>query len=258
MRGLWLTAGAVVTVIALALSTTLLWSAFAAGRTPTDRAMRSIPFEGSGLRVKTGRGQVHVWVMAGRAGELLLQRSMQWSKDRPTVTEDWDSATGTLLLDATCPGSDQPDGPLCEAEYTLLVPPETDLAADTAGGGLWVSDLFGDLRLTSVSGDVRVEGAAGEVWARAGTGSFTGEGLRGERADVEVGSGDVSLYFEGAPTDVRAIVRTAGDVRVTVREGVYDVTATGENTTVDVRRRAGAARRIVAGAGGGTVTVCCR
>ncbi|MGW4796617.1 hypothetical protein ACWEPC_29775 [Nonomuraea sp. NPDC004297] len=258
MRGLWLLAGSVVTVVALTLSTLGLWHSFARASTPTEHTMRSIPFEGQKVRIAVGRGQVSLWIVSGPAGKVHVQRVLRWSRHRPTVTEDWGAASATLRLDATCPGSDQPTGPVCEADYIVAVPPETAVEAGTSGGPLFVEELFGDLRLTSVSGNVRVRAVAGDLYARIGTGSFDGDDLGGERADVEVGSGDVRLTFHKKPSDVRAVVRTKGDVMVAVPPSPYDVTAEGANTSIDLRQSPGASRRITASAPDGIVTLCCR
>ncbi|GAA4980822.1 hypothetical protein HD597_011764 [Nonomuraea thailandensis] len=258
MRAVWLAAGAAATVFALLVSTTLLWRGFAKARTPTDVTMRSIPFDGQELRIKAGKGQVNLWVLSGKAGELLIQRSLSWSRDRPTVTEDWDADSATLRLDAVCPGSDQPRGPICEADYVVAVPPETTLEAATSVGALVVSELFGDLRLTTVSGNVRVNALAGDLWVRTGTGRVDGDRLRSERADVEVGSGNVELTFRSAPSQVKATVRTTGDVRMHVPPSLYAVTAEGANTTLDVKMSPNASRKITVRAPDGLVSVCCR
>ncbi|MBB6546313.1 hypothetical protein HD593_001108 [Nonomuraea rubra] len=258
MRAMWLAAGAVATVVALTLSTVGLWHGFSRARTPTDVTVRSIPFDGEKLRILAGKGQVDLVIMSGQAGEVLIQRALRWTRDRPTVTEDWDARSGTLRVDAVCPGHDQPTGPVCRADYVVQVPPETTLEARTSGGDLSVGELFGDLRLTTVSGNVRANALAGDLWVRTGTGNVDGDGLRSSRADVEVGSGDVKLTFRSAPSEVKAVVRTAGDVTMYVPPSLYDVTAEGANTTLDVKRSSGASRKITMRATEGFVSVCCR
>ncbi|GAA3712580.1 hypothetical protein GCM10022224_092680 [Nonomuraea antimicrobica] len=258
MRAAWLAAGAVVTVFALVLSTAALWVGVAGARMPMDVTMRSIPFNRGDMRIETGRGQVDLIVLPGKAGELVIDRALRWSRDRPTVTEEWDARSGTLRLDAVCSGSDQPQGPLCRADYTVYVPPEIDLEASASGGVLDVGDLFGSVRLTSVSGDVSVRAITGDLWARTETGSIRGMNLSGRRADVEVGWGNVSLTFAGVPAEVRAVVRTVGDVDLTVPDNLYAVTTSAANITLDVRRDADAPRKITAEAPKGSVSVCCR
>ncbi|MFC4112593.1 DUF4097 domain-containing protein [Nonomuraea zeae] len=258
MRAVWLTAGTLATVLALLLSTMLFWRGFARAEPPTDTTQRSIPFAKDKVLIEAGSGDVLLLIMPGRAGELLLDRALRWSVERPTVTEDWDERTGTLRLDATCPGSGQPAGPVCRAEYVVMVPPETDIEASVTRGDLGVGDLFGDVRLTSVSGSVMVRDVAGSVWARSGSGNVKAEGLRGGAADVEVGAGDVDLSFVNVPATVNAVVRTAGAVNVNVPRGAYDVTVDAARSRLDVRLDAGSPRKITARAPNGSVTICCR
>ncbi|MFI7128262.1 DUF4097 family beta strand repeat-containing protein [Nonomuraea sp. NPDC050153] len=258
MRAAWLAAGAVATVIALIISTTALWRGFARARVPEEHTQRSIAFEQKNLRIKTGKGtQVDLTVMPGRAGELLIDRSLRWSRDRPTVTEDWDARSSTLRLDAVCPGEEQPNGPICLADYMIFVPPETDLEAGTSSGLLNVSDLFGKVRLSTVAGDVNVRNLSGAIWARSGTGDVDAKGLDVEAADVEIGSGNVDLSFISAPTTVKAVVRTAGSVNLDLPRTVYDVTAEGVDADVDVDRNPTSPRKIIARAPKGRVSVCC-
>ncbi|MET7336233.1 hypothetical protein [Nonomuraea sp. NPDC005650] len=258
MRVAWLAAGAVATVIALLISTLGLWRGFARASIPEERTQRSIAFEQKNLRIKTGKGtQVDLTILPGKAGELLIARSLRWSRDRPTITEDWDSRSSTLRLDAVCPGEEQPTGPICMADYVIFVPPEIDLEAGTGNGILDVSDLFGKVRLSTVAGDVNVRNLSGAIWARSGTGNVDARGLDVEGADVEIGSGNVDLSFISAPTSVKAVVRTVGNVNLDLPTTVYDVTAEGVDTEIDVDRNPASLRKIVAKAPKGRVSVCC-
>jgi hypothetical protein len=258
MRAVWLIVGALTTAVALLLSTTALWQGFATTRMPEDTKQRSIPFNAPKIKVSASKGDVRVSILPGKAGEVFIHRSLRWTRDRPTVTEDWDARTSTLRLDAVCPEADQPEGPRCMAEYLLFVPPETDIEAGTTRGGLSVGDVFGDVRLNSVSGDVRVTDLAGSLWARVGTGNVNADGLDAQKTDVEVGAGNVHLSFVSPPADVRAVVRTSGDVGVHVRGGSYDVSVVGRNTTLDIGKDPGSPRKIIARAPDGNVTLCCR
>ncbi|MEV4018728.1 DUF4097 family beta strand repeat-containing protein [Nonomuraea angiospora] len=258
MRAAWLAAGAVATAIALLISTFGLWRGFARARIPQESTQRSIAFEHKNVRIKTGKGtQVDLTILPGRAGELLIDRSLRWSKDRPTITEDWDVRSSTLRLDAVCPGEEQPDGPVCWADYVIYVPPETDVEAGTGNGRLSVNDLFGKVRLSSVAGDVLVNNLSGTIWARSGTGNVDAKDLDVEAADVEIGSGDVDLSFVSAPTTVNAVVRTAGDVSLDLPKTIYHVTAEGINTNIDVDQNPASPRKIVVRAPKGMVSICC-
>ena len=257
MRALWLSAGAVATVVALLISSTALMRGFAHASPPTENTSRSIPFKLSQLKVVVARGNVDVSIQPGEAGELFLERSLSWSKQKPTIKEDWDSQR-TLRLEASCPGMDQPGAPLCEVYYTLFVPAETDIEAESANGGLDVNGIFGDVRMTSESGVLRVSETSGTVWARSGSGDVRGIRLNGGEADVETGSGHIDLGFETAPTKVRAVVRTRGDVAVVVPDLGYDVTTRVKRADIDVKRDPTSPRKITIQAESGLVMACCR
>ncbi|MEV0230233.1 DUF4097 family beta strand repeat-containing protein [Nonomuraea sp. NPDC050786] len=261
MRGVWLAAGAVATVIALVISTLVLWRGVARARMPEENTQRSIPFAQKNVRIKTGMGaQVDLSVLPGRAGELVVMKSLVWSRERPAVTDDWDALSSTLRLDAVCPGVDEPEGrdvPLCQADFTVFVPPETDIEAATTSGDLVVNDVFGKLRVSSISGEVHVDNISGAIWARAGTGVIEARGLDVDRADAEIGSGKVSLSFMSAPTEVKAVVRTKGDINLNVPKAAYHVTVDATESDIDVEQNPQASRNIVARAPRGTVSVCC-
>lgn len=258
MRALWLTAGAMATVIALVWSTAALWTAFARAREPVVTDLRSIPFDGDAVEIKATATPVNLFIMPGRAGELMISRSLSWSKERPTVSEAWDPAAATLRLGTDCPGSGQPDGSHCQADYTVFVPPETDVVAGTTAGELAVHSLFGSLRLTSVSGAVRLDEVAGPIWARTGSGDIDAGRLGGESADLETGAGEVRVAFTGRPTSVRAVVRTRGDISVVVPPAPYAVTASGTNVTLAIERDTSSPRKIEVSTVAGSVSVCCR
>ena len=256
MRALWLSAGAVATVCALLISGTAFWDGFAHASPPRETTSRSISFKLSQLKVIAGRGSVNVSIHPGEAGELFLERSLSWSKTKPTVKEDWDGRT--LRLDASCPGTDERHAPVCQVDYALFVPVETDVAAESANGMLAVNGLFGNVRMISESGPLRVTETSGTVWARSGSGDVTGRRLTGSDADVEIGSGHVDLSFENAPTKVRAVVRTRGDVTVAVPGLSYDVDARAKNVDLDIMKEPASPRKITVQAPAGMANVCCR
>ncbi|MGW4402863.1 DUF4097 family beta strand repeat-containing protein [Nonomuraea sp. NPDC004702] len=256
MRAIWLTAGTAATVTALLLSVLLVWNGFARATAPQETRARTVPFALDTLKVTTGSGEVNVEIVPGPAGELTISRSVNWTSiDRPVITEDWNG--DTLRLDIRCGTAPRPDGPVCRADYTLLVPFETGVEARTTVGDLGVHSVVGAVRLTTVSGNVRAEGVTGEVWARSGSGSVFGDAMLGSQADVETGSGDVRLDFANPPLTVRAVARATGDVDLRLPPETYDVTTEGRRTEVEVDAVKGAPRKIEARAPLGSVRVCC-
>lgn len=253
MRPVWLAIGTVLTAGALFLSTALLWDGFANAGPPTEERTRAIPFSGGKLAVQTAGGNVSLNIVPGIAGEVGLTRRIRWSATKPKITEDWNGSS--LRLSAECPGEDEER--VCDADYTVFVPVEVEIEATTAGGMLEVSDLYGDVRATSTSGDIAVRQTMGALRIRSGSGDVNASGLRGERADVETGSGDVNLYFHEAPKEVKAVVRTVGDVRIRVDSGTYALTIESAINEINVDQDLSAPRKIVARAPNGSVEICC-
>lgn len=202
---------------------------------------------------------VNISVIPGAAKRLDLERTLLWTRDRPVVTEEWDGRT--LRLDVRCSDGDRPGDSACETHHILRVPAATDVeVVSRRVGTVMASGIEGDLRLSTTVGDVSVEGAKGALRVRARTGNVMGFELGAAEVDVETGTGDVDLEFTVPPSDVSAVVRTTGDVRVRVpdeeryREG-YDVRTGPGQAVVAVRRDPAAPRRITALTGEGELHV---
>ncbi|MFC7649366.1 hypothetical protein ACFQX6_59955 [Streptosporangium lutulentum] len=190
-------------------------------------------------------GRVNVSVVSGTTEQLVVTRELSWIQHKPAVTEAWDGRT--LRIGVTCPGADLDRGLVCQADYTLTLPAATDVEATSPEGNVTANGISGDLRLSTVSGDVIVDNTLGRLWVRAGEGNVIGGGLRSAEADVEVGSGNAVLGFTRPPTDVRAMVRTGGDVEVTVPYGDgYRVEADASDKSIDVQLDPEAPRKITA------------
>ncbi|WP_329088645.1 MULTISPECIES: hypothetical protein [unclassified Streptosporangium] len=266
----WLITGGTLTALAVAFTALAAWAEIMTVRRTIETTMQSRAFTVPGIVVES-TGYVNISVVPGAAKRLDLERTLFWTLDRPVVTEEWDGRT--LRLDVHCLGGDSPGGPVCQADYILRVPATTDVEAVSRRlGTVSVSGVQGDLELTTTTGDVIVDGTEGALRVRAQTGNVIGTGLGSTGADVETGTGDVELGFTVPPGDVSAVVRVAGNVRVTVPDGEeyregYDVrTGTGNqeghdvrtgtgNAIVEVRRDPAAPRRITALTGMGELSI---
>ncbi|MEV0197453.1 DUF4097 family beta strand repeat-containing protein [Nonomuraea sp. NPDC050691] len=256
MRAIWLAVGTIATIAGLIVSTALLFHGFADAERPSELSRGSFPWQGAQVRLVIEEGVTDVSIITGEAGEVVVERWVRWTDRKPEVTEEW--GAGSLRLSTDCQSSARRSPPSCQVGYAIQVPPETALEATTATASLNLSQIHGKVRVTSVSGDVNVDGAAGDLYVRSGSGDVKAMALGGERADVEVGSGGVHLVFRQPPAEVRAVVRTSGTVMVEVpRKSTYDVTADAPNVDMDVRREAGAPRRITASVAEGLVDICC-
>ncbi|WP_049569246.1 DUF4097 family beta strand repeat-containing protein [Nonomuraea sp. SBT364] len=255
MRAAWLVVGSVLTVFAVTLSTGLIWRGFASAREPTETTERAIPIAAlTALRV-VSEAAVDVQIYPGEAGQIRILRWMRWSKEKPTVSEDWDGRT--LRLDASCPGTGFLDGPICDVEYQIMLPQDVDLEATTSAGGISVDDMAGDVRIDTVSGRIHLSDLPGALHARSGSGSFWGSALRSERVDVEIGSGDLDLSFMKPPGQVRAIVRTSGDIRMDLPPAAYDVTASAPELIMAPDSDPASSRKITTSTPDGALSICC-
>ncbi|MCS7312699.1 MAG: DUF4097 domain-containing protein [Acidobacteria bacterium] len=95
-------------------------------------------------------------------------------------------------------------------DYTIDVPPETNVRVKTGSGDVEVRDVDGPVWVHTLSGDVEVQTVQSAVEVRTGSGDVRVEEVRGD-VEVRAGSGDVRLGS------------TIG--RVTVRLGSGDLTA---------------------------------
>ncbi|MEU7002114.1 DUF4097 family beta strand repeat-containing protein [Nonomuraea sp. NPDC046570] len=254
VRSVWLGLGTVLTVATLFVALAGVWELAADAERPSENTQGTLPFDGGALTVEVVGGDVNLWLMPGDAGRVMVDRVLQWSAAKPVVKEEWDG--GKLRLILTCPGGERSGEPLCQVDYRLGVPPETAVQASIQRGSIDARWIYGALRLTTVSGDIRVSDTPATVWARTGTGSVNAHGLRGDSADVEVGTGQVSLSFEQTPRQVRAVVRADGDAHVNLPDrGPYAVDTKGRNIDVNVDRDANSPRKILVHTFDGDVTI---
>jgi DUF4097 and DUF4098 domain-containing protein YvlB len=255
MRAAWLIAGAMMTVLALVISTAAVSEGIARARAPSEHTTRTIPFPGNArLRVEANGGHLRLSVHAGEAGAIVVDRELRWSRDKPSLSEDWNGRT--LRLDSAC-AQEWLQKEICEADYRLFVPQETDIEIISSTAPVGVDRVHGDVRVTSVSGDVYIYDVPGPLHVRSGSGDIRGDDLFADRADVEVGSGHVDMDFREAPTRVRAVVRTAGDINLNLPEAPYDVSANAPHVSVSTDRAATSPRKITASTPEGEVEICC-
>ncbi|MFD8527303.1 hypothetical protein ACFV0L_07805 [Streptosporangium canum] len=219
--------------------------------TLSESSVREYTLTSPELVLRTG-GRVNISIVPGTAGQISIKREIIWfegapgfSGGKPSMSEMWNGRT--LQLTVGCPVKVRPRESPCRAEYTLSLPPATDVEASTDFGSVSARGVQGDLRLSTASGEVTVADVGGALRARAGSGKVTGTGLRSAVVDVEVGRGDAVLGFQRAPEDVRAVAGEGGDVEVTVPDGDgYRVDARAGRSVVEVRRDQEASRRITA------------
>jgi hypothetical protein len=180
-------------------------------------------------RVEVDLDSGGITVVKGDAGEVGVERSLQWENTKPTIREEWDG--DTLRISAVCP-----DDNGCAVDYSLRVPQTVVVHADTDAGDISISDITNDLDLANRAGDVTVENATGKVRIQGDAGNITSHGLRSSNVDAQTKSGNITLTFVTAPSSAKAITE-AGAVRISVPrdgDGGYRVQASTQDGKRDV------------------------
>ncbi|MDK9700052.1 MAG: DUF4097 domain-containing protein [bacterium] len=110
--------------------------------------------------------------------------------------------------------------------YTLLVPPELDITAETESGNIACRDLDGDIDLASTSGDLEILNCTGKL-----NGSTTD-------GDITVESSSREAYFESVSGDCDLFVAlpSNGRMRVNTTNGAVKIHLAGDvNATISAR-----------------------
>lgn len=247
----WLTIGIVVTVVVLAVGIFFGYRWLSgSGAASTDTTSSTYPQPITALDVKVESGTVTLSPGPDNQTTTLTAQS-RWDKEQPTVTEQWNGTTLTVL--ASCPGTGR-----CEVDLTITLPAGTAVTTDTETGDATVSDLTGPVSVSADTGEIRLSNLSGRVTAETEVGSIKGTALAAGQVTATTDTGDVNLGFAADPQSVSATVGT-GDVTVTVPRSstAYHVQAdtdTGERR-VRVAQDDAASRTIVAHTDTGDVTV---
>lgn len=152
--------------------------------------------------------------------------TIRWALTEPGVSASARSGRATLRTE--CSPWSVFGG--CDANFAVMVPPTTEVRAQTT------------------SGRITVAGMRGPIDARATSGDIVGRSLASAEVAVGTTSGDVELVFREAPTRVEVEV-TSGSVRIVLpNDGVrYDVSARASSGDLinDIGSDPGSAARIV-------------
>ena len=102
-----------------------------------------------------------------------------------------------------------------EVNYTLTVPPDTQIHAMSGSGTIEVSGIKGPASFTTGSGTISATNIAGDVQATAGSGDVRLSSIQGQ-VQITAGSGDIQLA--GIRGDVRAQTGS-GDIKIANSQG---------------------------------------
>jgi Putative adhesin len=225
-----------------ALLTTAVLSGCAPAATATGSADRSYTVDGPvHLELKNASGETRI--TAGPTGAVRVHadfRASAWS---------WDDAQRRIHeLQSDPPFSQEGNlvrlgssewgwvWPNTSVDYTVAVPPDTELRGSSASGSVNVLGISGPMEITVASGSVSAQGIGGDTRIHAASGSVRLFDIRGT-ADVTAASGSVDVnkvqgYLRARTVSGQIwIERPAGDVQADAVSGGIDITG----ATADVR-----------------------
>jgi hypothetical protein len=211
---------------------------------------RSFSPSASQLSVAVNRGDL---TLIGSADlQVHLTGIAHYGLVRPTV--DVTTTGSSVSVTVHCPWFVASE---CSVDLTVAIPPRLEVTASTDTGNL-TADGLDDLSLQTDTGDLQVNGGSGFLHLSSQTGDITGVAIDAPSVTASDQTGDVSLDFAQAPSNVSAQDQT-GDVTVTLPAGgtPYAVSAhtqTGD-TNVEVPTNPASTDEISASTSTGDVTV---
>ena len=226
----------------------ILVATFLSGCGPESNATASVDrsFTVSGpVRLELTNGSGNSRVSVGSPGEVRIHAEFR------VHSWPWDDPDRTLKdLVANPPFSQEGDlihigasgwhRTEFSADYTVTVPPDTQMRGISGSGNVEVDGIAGPANFTVGSGNIRATGIRNDMHAIVGSGNVTFTDSEG-RIDATAGSGEVVV--RGAKGDVRArtgsgeidIEKPAGNVEAQAGSGNIEV----RDATADLRLHSG-------------------
>ncbi len=179
-------------------------------------------------------GQIHAggWALEG------AQRDVRQAQANPPVSQE-----GNLIRVGA--GGRYESG--VDIDYTIEVPPGTELHSSSGSGDVSVNGIQGPANFTSGSGGVSASQIAGDAQATTGSGDIHFANIQGQ-ATITAGSGDVEArYITGEtrihtgsgdvqvtqPTALLTVQTGSGDIRVSGASGDLHLNSSSGDTTVE-------------------------
>jgi hypothetical protein len=196
-----------------------------------------------------------VQVTAGPVDSISIERTVERGLRAPAVSAAVTSAGDELVLSGDCPAV---VSSWCSVDYTVVVPPDTEVIVDSGSGSITVIGVQGDVTASSSAGSVTVSDLGGVVRLTSSAGAVRGEGLTGTTVRARSDAGSVRLVFDAAPTSVDAD-SSAGAVEVVVPydDAVYavDASTSAGSTRIEVATDPSADRTLRLRSSAGDVSV---
>jgi len=161
------------------------------------------------LSVDTGSGSIDVRAGSGSEavikGEVRVRKRNFWGKsgDAEEILDQVQDNPPIVLDDDRLRVGHFEDRSLAKRvsiNYEILVPPNTEVIADTGSGSITIRDIAAPVNADTGSGSIKLENIGGSVRADTGSGSIHANGVAGA-FHADTGSGSVYL-LQTAPGDV--------------------------------------------------------
>ncbi len=199
------------------------------------------------VRLELSNGSGNSRVTVGAPGEVKIHaefrvRSWPWDDPDRTLKDLVANPPFSQSGDLIHIGASGWERAEFSADYTVTVPPDTEMRGISGSGNLEVEGIAGPANFTVGSGNIRATGIKNDMHAIVGSGNATFADSQG-RIEATAGSGEVVV--RGAKGDVRA--RTgSGEIRIERPGGNVEADAGSGNIEV---RDAMADLRIHSGSG---------
>ncbi len=204
------------------------------------------------LDVDNSNGPVTITGAAEREQIMVTARisdGLRETEERQTLVD------GVLELRASCPliGSDW-----CSVRYTIEVPADIEIRAETDNGRLTVRGIAGPVHLDTDNGSVEVADVTGNLTVSSNNGSITASRLTSEAVVAESDNGSLAIELLEPPTSVEARSDN-GSVEVVLpeTEDAYRLDITTDNGDVldDIRTSPDSPRHLLIETDNGDATV---
>jgi hypothetical protein len=227
-RRAWRITGLCATCLAVTLGTTSLW--LYTSELAAEKQTQHQTYDRAVTRVELDLDDGAIRLAAGRPGQVVIERRLEWSTARPRIEETWDD--DTLRIRSRCG-----EAVRCTVAYSLRVPADVEIDARAVVGPIEARGLSGGLHLTGSSDDVTLTDTTGPVRVTTSSGAITATGLRAGPVEIEADSGDVDLRFASPPRTITATTGP-GNVDITVPgTDAYRVTVETSRGDSEVRVR---------------------
>ena len=174
----------------------------------TERVRTQISSEADSFTVAITAGRLNLVV--GPPRTVSVRGTVTYRGDTPpTVT--WEQSQTALSLQSVCP-SPEAD---CGYNYTLTVPATMSVTVSDTAGDISATNLGAPTQLTATAGNISLAGLSGPLRVTGDAGNVVARNLRSGTTDVTERTGNVSLAFMAAPSQV-SVRDSTGNVTVAV------------------------------------------